>query len=74
MYMLKAQKKLADIEKKEREDKRLDEVGGLRIVQGVVSPDIPSDGPKGAKKKVKVCKFVCMCACVFNSMASVVGL
>ncbi len=74
MYMLKAQKKLADVEKKEREDRRLEELGGLRIVQGFVSPDIPSDGPKGAKKKVKVCKSVCVGACVLNSMVSVVGL
>ncbi len=54
MYMVKAQKKLADIERKEKEDRRIEALGGLKIVQGAISPDIPSDGPKGAKKKVKV--------------------
>ena len=58
MYMIKAQKKLADIERKEQEDRRIEALGGLKIVQGAVSPDIPDDGPKGAKKKVKVC--ICM--------------
>ena len=52
--MVKAQKKLADIERKEKEDRRIEALGGLKIVQGAISPDIPSDGPKGAKKKVKV--------------------
>ena len=55
--MLKAQKKLADIERKEQEDKR---AGGLKIVTGAVSPDIPEDGQhKGAKKKVKVFNGIC---------------
>lgn len=54
MYMLKAQKRLAELEKKEREEQRLDEIGGLRIVRGAVSTDFSDDGPQGAKKKVKV--------------------
>ena len=54
MYMLKAQKRLAEIEKKEREEQRLDEIGGLRIIRGAISTDFPEDGPEGAKKKVKV--------------------
>lgn len=58
MYMVKAQKKLADIEKKEKEERRIEELGGLKIVKGAVSPDIPTDGPKGAKKKVKVNKLL----------------
>ena len=54
MYMIKAQKKLAGIEQREEEERRIDAMGGLKIVQGAVSPDMPEDGPTGAKKKVKV--------------------
>lgn len=58
MYMLKAQKKLQSIERHEDEERRIEEIekhiGGLKIVRGAVSNDIPEDGPPGAKKKVKV--------------------
>ena len=61
MYAIKAQKKLADIEKKEKEERRIEALGGLKIVQGAVSPDVPSDGPQGAKKKVKVVRLHGLC-------------
>lgn len=58
MYMLKAQKRLQSIERREEEQRRIDQlqenVGGLKIVRGAISNDIPVDGPPGAKKKVKV--------------------
>lgn len=58
MYMLKAQKRLQSLERHEDEERRLEQmerqVGGLKIVRGAVSNEIPEEGPAGAKKKVKV--------------------
>ena len=56
--MLRAQKRLQSIERHEEEARRIEHidkhVGGLKIVRGAVSNDIPEEGPAGAKKKVKV--------------------
>lgn len=66
MYMLKAQKRLQSIERSEEEARRIEQIdkhiGGLKIVRGAVSNDIPEDGPAGAKKKVKV-SLRCACTC-----------
>ncbi|XP_003388256.2 PREDICTED: uncharacterized protein LOC100633394 [Amphimedon queenslandica] len=57
MYMLRAQKRLQSIERHEEEARRMEQIdrhiGGLKIVRGAVSDDIPEEGPAGAKKKVK---------------------
>ena len=64
--MLKAQKRLQSIERSEEEARRIEQIdkhiGGLKIVRGAVSNDIPEDGPAGAKKKVKV-SLRCTCTC-----------
>ena len=56
--MLKAREKLQRLEREESEeramDRQMDSVGGLKIVRGAVSTDIPDDGPPGVKRKVKV--------------------
>lgn len=58
MYMLKAREKMERLEREEMEDRAMDRqvdtVGGLRIVRGAVSTEIPEDGPPGVKRKVKV--------------------
>ena len=60
--MLRAQKRLQSIERHEEEARRIEQidrhVGGLKIVRGAVSNDIPEEGPAGAKKKVKVSPLI----------------
>ena len=60
--MLKAREKLQRLEREEKDDRamdrQMDSIGGLRIVRGAVSTDIPDDGPPGVKRKVKVHKRV----------------
>ena len=58
MYMLKARERMERLEREETEDRamdrQIDSIGGLRIVRGAVSTEIPDDGPPGVKRKVKV--------------------
>ena len=58
MYMLKAREKMERLEREEVEeramDRQMDSIGGLRIVRGAVSTEVPEDGPPGVKRKVKV--------------------